>query len=117
MATIPDIAPYLDITEPEAAQIRAGLELVPDDLMVTYIGGFSRNRMLLPLIETAKLLPQVQFHLWGDGVQRTDVEQAAAHYPNVHYHGWLGAADLPRYFKAADIIYYCRATGLPGRSL
>jgi hypothetical protein len=62
--------------------------------------------MLLPMIEAADLLPQVRFHLWGDGAQRAAVEQAAAGRPNVSYHGWLPSSELPRHFKAADVIFY-----------
>jgi glycosyltransferase involved in cell wall biosynthesis len=109
-----DCAPYAAVTEAEVRALRAALGVSPDELMVAYIGGFSRSRMLIPFVETAELLPKVQFHLWGDGAQRTAVERAAACYPNVSYHGWLASADLPVHFKAADIIYYCLRLDYPG---
>jgi glycosyltransferase involved in cell wall biosynthesis len=103
----PDIAPFMAVREREVAAVRARLGVSPGDFLVAYIGGFSRNRMLLPLIEAAAGLPQVCFHLWGDGLQRAAIEQAVACHPNVWYHGWLPSAELPSCFRAADVIYYC----------
>jgi glycosyltransferase involved in cell wall biosynthesis len=102
------------VTEAQAEGLRSELRLAPEDLLVVYVGGFSRNRELLPLIQAAALLPEVQVHLWGDGPQRLAVEQAVAQQPNAYYHGWLASADLPLYFKAADIIYYCLRLDYPG---
>jgi glycosyltransferase involved in cell wall biosynthesis len=95
-----DVAPYDAVPATDVSDLRARLRVAPDDLLVAYIGGFSPNRMLLPLIEAADRLPQVRFHLWGDGAQRAAVEQAAAGRPNVSYHGWLPSSELPRHFKA-----------------
>jgi len=96
------------------AAARAALGLPPDDLVVTYIGGFSHNRELLPLIEAARNLPGVQALLWGDGHQRATVEAAAAQIPNVQYLGWLPAAQVPLYMRMADVIYYCLRADYPG---
>jgi glycosyltransferase involved in cell wall biosynthesis len=70
--------------------------------------------MLLPMIEAASALPRVKFHIWGDGLQRAAIEQAAAAHPNVQYHGWLSPTELPRHFKAADVIFYCLKLDYPG---
>jgi glycosyltransferase involved in cell wall biosynthesis len=83
-------------------------------LSVAYIGGFTRNRALEPFIAAAGLLPQVQFHLWGDGPQRNDVENRKQRYNNVHYHGWLNADEVPLYFKSMDVIYYGLKADYPG---
>jgi glycosyltransferase involved in cell wall biosynthesis len=109
-----DAAPYDAVTEAEVRQLRERLGATDAELVVAYIGGFSPNRMLLPMIEAADSLPQVQFHLWGDGVQRAAVEQAAAGRPNVSYHGWLRSSELPPYFKAADVIFYGLRLDYPG---
>jgi glycosyltransferase involved in cell wall biosynthesis len=109
-----DVASYAAVTDAEAHALRAELGVSPDDLLVAYIGGFSHNRMLLPLIETAALLPHAKFHLWGDGPQRAAIEQAVVHQPNIYYHGWASAANLPYYFRAADLIYYCLRLDYPG---
>jgi len=114
LGNYPDLSPYARVTEAQAEGLRSELRLAPEDLLVVYVGGFSRNRELLPLIQAAALLPEVQVHLWGDGPQRLAVEQAVAQQPNAYYHGWLASADLPLYFKAADIIYYCLRLDYPG---
>jgi glycosyltransferase involved in cell wall biosynthesis len=109
-----DLAPYLAVSQAGVEARRAQLSVAPGELLVAYIGGFSRNRLLLPLIEAAALLPDVRFHLWGDGPQRSEVEQAVRAHPNVRYHGWLHHDGLPQTFCAADVIYYCLRTGYPG---
>ncbi len=109
-----DLAPYRAVTEAEVRELRTRLGVAPDDVLVAYIGGFSPNRMLLPMIEAAGLLPHVKFHIWGDGAQRVAIEQAAAARSNVSYHGWLAPTELPRHFKAADVIFYGLRLDYPG---
>jgi len=109
-----EVKPYLDVPSETTQALRATLEIPANQLAVGYIGGFSRNRLLLPFIETANHLPDTQFHLWGDGAQRTMIEQTVEKYPNVYYHGWLASTELPQYFKALDVIYYCLRLDYPG---
>lgn len=109
-----ELAPFQAVTHAQILALRQELGLKPDDLMVAYIGGFSRNRMMLPLIQAAARHPHIQFHLWGDGAQRSEVEAAAQDHANVTYHGWLPADQLPLHFKAADIIVYCLRTDYAG---
>ena len=109
-----DLEPYRAVTAAEVRDLRTRLGVAPDDVLVAYVGGFSPNRMLLPMIEAAGLLPAVKFHIWGAGVQRAAIEQAAAARSNVSYHGWLAAKDLPRHFKAADVIFYGLKLDYPG---
>lgn len=104
-----------DVVAPaEEAAARARLGLAPDDYVLAYIGGFSRTRLLQPLLEAARDLPDVQVLLWGDGHQRLAVEQAAAELSNVRYLGWLPSSQVPLYMRAADVIYYCLVPGYPG---
>lgn len=109
-----DLTPFMAVEPAQVAAVRAQLGAGPADLVLAYIGGFSRNRMLLPLIEAAGLQPDVQVHLWGDGAQRREVAEAVAGQPNAHYHGWLASQDLPRFFAAADAIVYCLRVDYPG---
>jgi len=109
-----DIGSYLNITNTEAQAVRTKLGVRPDELLIIYIGGLTRDRVILPLIEAVAHLPHIQCHIWGDGQQRVAVEQAVTHIPNAHYHGWLASAELPRHFKAADIVYYCLKANYPG---
>ncbi len=114
LGNYPEIDDFLQVHDEDALALRRTWGVNPDTLLVAYIGGFSRNRLLLPLIETAVSLPHVQFHLWGDGQQRKDVETAVSQHPNTHYHGWLPYKDLPLHFRAVDIIYYCLRQDYPG---
>ena len=110
----PSLEPF-DAIEPGAVvAARASLGLGPEDYVVAYIGGFSRNRQLLPLIEAGRGLPDVQVLLWGDGHQRAAVEQAVQGLSNVRYLGWLPAEQVPLHTRAADVIYYCLLPDYPG---
>jgi len=108
------LAPFDALGDDALTAARKGLGLNFDDLVVVYIGGFSRNRMLIPLIETARMMPDVQFLLWGGGHQKAAVEEAVKNVPNAHYLGWLPSEKVPLYTKMADIIYYCLLPDYPG---
>jgi len=109
-----ELAPFEAITPEQIENARQELGLPPDKLVVAYIGGFSRNRALLPLIEAGKDLPEVEILLWGDGHQRQDVIRAVQYAPNIHYMGWLAADQVPLTTSLADVIYYCLNTDYPG---
>ena len=108
------LAPFDAVSQSDVAAARARLGLKPDDFVVAYIGGFSRNRQLLPLIEAAREMPGVQVLLWGDGHQRAAVEAAVAQVPNTRYLGWLSASQVPLHTRLADVIYYCLVPDYPG---
>lgn len=106
LGNYPCLNQFRAVASERITQAREDLGVPRERLLIAYIGGFSRNRALLPFIHAAGLLPDVEFHVWGNGHQRAHVEAAAAHFQNAHYHGWLSAELLPLYFQAADIIYY-----------
>jgi glycosyltransferase involved in cell wall biosynthesis len=108
------LEPFERLTEKEILEARARLGIDPQKLVVAYIGGFSRNRELLPLLKAARDLPQVEFLLWGDGHQRQAVEAAVRGLSNARYLGWLPAEQVPLYTKMADVIYYCLVSDYPG---
>ena len=108
------LGPYDSVTPTDVAAARSHLQLPEEDLIVAYIGGFSRNRELLPLIEAAREMRDVQVLLYGDGHQRAAVQAAADRVPNVRYLGWLPAAQVPLYMQMADVIYYCLKPDYPG---
>jgi glycosyltransferase involved in cell wall biosynthesis len=110
----PDIQAYQSIQQEDIDSIRSSLHLSRNQLLVAYIGGFSRNRALMPLIEVAERLPEVQIHLWGDGHQKEQIEKATKQHSNIRYHGWLPYRKVPLYMMAADIIYYCLRLDYPG---
>ncbi len=108
------LEPYDAVTDAEVAAERARLGLKPDDFVAAYIGGFTRNRQLLPLIEAARQLPDVQVLLWGDGHQKDAIQAAVATVANARYLGWLPAAQVPLCTRLADIIFYCLRPDYPG---
>lgn len=108
------LGPFNAVRQADVDAARIDLGLATDQLVVAYIGGFSRNRQLLPLVEAARELPEVEFLLWGDGHQRAAVEQAVNNTSNARYMGWLPAAQVPLYTSMADVIYYCLLTDYPG---
>lgn len=108
------LADFTTVTAEQLSAARKALGLAQDDFVVAYIGGFSRNRLLLPLIEAAKKLPDAHFLVWGDGHQRTLIEQAARECPNLRYLGWLENSKVPLYTRMADVIYYALKPDYPG---
>lgn len=105
---------FTQITDEQLSDARKALGLAEDDFVVAYIGGFSRNRQLLPLIEAAKMLPDTHFLVWGDGHQRPLIEQAARESPNLRYLGWLENSRVPLFTRMADVIYYVLKPDYPG---
>jgi glycosyltransferase involved in cell wall biosynthesis len=98
---------YNSITPEMMMAARLSLGLSPDDYFVVYIGGFSLNRMLLPLIEAVSRLPDVQLILWGDGQQKSAVQKALRNIPNARYLGWASSENVALFTSLADVIYYC----------
>jgi len=109
-----DLSLFDAVQPAEIAAARAGLGLNDDDYVVSYIGGFSRNRLLLPLVEAAAQVPEVKLLLWGDGHQSDAVAQAASRTVNVRYLGWLPPELVPLHFLLSDVIYYCLLPDYPG---
>lgn len=108
------LGPFDEVKPADTAAARARLGLAAGEYVVCYIGGFTRNRQLLPLIEAAAQLPDVKVLLWGDGHQREAVIAAAAGTSNVRYLGWLPADQVPLHMLTADVIYYCLKQDYPG---
>ncbi|MBN1136383.1 MAG: glycosyltransferase family 4 protein, partial [Anaerolineae bacterium] len=108
------LASFDAISAAEVLAERSRLGIRPEDYVVAYIGGFTRNRLLLPLIEAARGIPDVQLFLWGDGHQRAAIEAAIADVPNARYLGWLPQDQVPLCTCLADVIYYCLLPDYPG---
>jgi glycosyltransferase involved in cell wall biosynthesis len=111
---VQDLAPFESVTQDQVARARFELNLDPEAYVISYIGGFSRNRLLLPLIEAMRSLPTAILLLWGDGHQRRAIEEAIHGLANVHYLGWLPADLVPLYTRLSDVVYYCLKPDYPG---
>jgi len=102
------------VTPEQIAAMRANLNLAENDLAIGYIGGLSRNRQLIPMIQAAPQSPDIRFFLWGEGHQKNAVEAAVQNCRNVFYKGWLPPEQVPVAMQALDIIYYCLREDYPG---
>jgi glycosyltransferase involved in cell wall biosynthesis len=98
----------------EINSMRQAIGIEPDIYILAYVGTFSKNRELLPLISAVKSEEDVQLLIWGDGHQREDIEQAVKQVPNARYMGWASPEKVPEYFYLSDVIYYCLKTDYPG---
>jgi glycosyltransferase involved in cell wall biosynthesis len=85
---------------------RTDLGLSASDFVVAYIGGFTVERAILPLIEATDLFTDVRVLLLGDGPQRPAVEAALPTHPLVRYGGWVPQEQVPAYTALADVVYY-----------
>ena len=114
LPNVPDLAAFDRISAHQFTLARQELGLEENAYVVSYIGGFSRNRLLLPLIEAVTGLPEVTLLLWGDGHQRSAVEEAIRGKTNIRYLGWLQADLVPLYTCMSDAVYYCLRPDYPG---
>lgn len=114
LPNVQDLAIFEDVTQDRLLRLRQELGLEPGAYVVSYIGGFTLNRLLLPLIEAMRSLPTVTLLLAGEGHQRQAVEEAIHGLPNVRYLGWLPANQVPLYTCLSDVIYYCLKPDYPG---
>lgn len=108
------LTPFESITPDQILRARQELGLDPEAYVISYIGGFTRNRLLLPLIEAMRSLPTTTLLLWGDGHQREAVEDAIQGLANVRYLGWLPPNQVPLYTCLSDAVYYCLKHDYPG---
>ncbi len=114
LPNVPDLASYDAVTPEQVALRRAELGLSPEAYVVGYIGGFTRNRLLLPLVDAVRGLPEVTLLLWGDGHQREALQAAIHGATNIRYLGWLPASQVPLHTRLVDVVYYCLEPGYPG---
>lgn len=108
------LSPFKAVDKDQIIQERKALGLSPDAYVISYIGGFTRNRILLPLIEAMRSLPQATLLLCGDGHQRQAIEASVKGLENVKYLGWLPAEQVPLYTCLSDVVYYCLKPDYPG---
>jgi glycosyltransferase involved in cell wall biosynthesis len=85
---------------------RGDLALHPDDFVIAYIGGFTLDRAILPLIEATEYVSNVTVLLLGSGPQQAAVEAVLPDYPKVRYLGQVPQEQVPDYTALADVNYY-----------
>lgn len=110
----PNYDDYAYVSSEEVTSMKKKLNIKDSVLTIAYIGGFTLNREIIPFLQTAPLLPDVRFLVWGDGFQRERVASEASKHDNTDYLGWCAPADLPVCFRIPDIIFYGLKLNYPG---
>lgn len=79
---------------------------MPSRPRVTYVGLFGFMHGLATLVDVAALVPECDFHLYGDGPERPQVEAQAnvANLQNVFFHGHVNKEGVLEAYRAADIL-------------
>jgi glycosyltransferase involved in cell wall biosynthesis len=85
---------------------RSDLSLRADEFVVAYIGGFTLDRVILPLIEATEHVTEVTLLLLGSGPQQAAIETMLPGHPKVRYVGHVPQEQVPAYTMLADVIYY-----------
>lgn len=85
---------------------RKNMGLAKDDFVVSYIGGFTLNREIIPLIKASKFLKNIKILIAGDGIQRANIEKEISKHPNINYLGWIPQNLIADYTVLSDVIYY-----------
>jgi glycosyltransferase involved in cell wall biosynthesis len=114
LPNVQQIDPFETINDEQVDKKRQEIGLEQNAYVVSYIGGFTRNRLILPLIEAMKGLPDITLLLAGDGHQRQEIEESTRGVENIHYLGWLPAEQVPLYTRLSDVVYYCIKPDYPG---
>lgn len=76
-----------------------------DHLMVGYVGGLYKGKGTELIIEIARLLPEMEFHIVGGSGPLLDTRRdSAKDVQNVFFHGYKPHAEIPRYVASFDIV-------------
>lgn len=71
---------------------------------VLFAGRLIAKKGIPVLLESARELPDVQFHFLGDGPEAATLKRAAVTQPNVQFRGRVSDEDLVRAYEAADVF-------------
>jgi len=82
-------------------------------LRCCFIGSMTRHFSLDDVIGAAKVLPEVQFILCGDGPLKKDLVEAARGMENVKFTGWIEGEQIATILAEADIGLAPYAEGAP----
>jgi glycosyltransferase involved in cell wall biosynthesis len=83
-----------------------GKGLHDDDFLVVFLGTFSRQFAITPVIQAAEALqddPRIRFVLCGSGVQLDELKADAAHLDNVLFPGWIDEAAIHSLLAVASV--------------
>ena len=95
---------YFDSPELQKEKRRIGI--TEGQQVLSFIANLGKERQLPQLIEAVKKLPEVHLLLGGDGPCKNLVKNAARHYPNISYLGFVQPSMVPFYTALSDIVFY-----------
>lgn len=105
---------YREITPDQVVAARHEMGIPANALVVAYIGGFTKDRVILPLIQAARLLPEMHVLLAGDGPQRPEIGACSSGVNNIHILGWVPLDQVPLITRLSDLVYYALNPDYPG---
>ncbi|APZ42859.1 glycosyltransferase [Acidihalobacter ferrooxydans] len=71
---------------------------------VLFAGRLAAEKNLAAFLRAVERLPDLDFHIAGDGPGRHEVITACARLPNLHYHGWCQRHSLRELMDASDLL-------------
>jgi len=95
-------ATYIPSIPPETWQLTP----LPEKFSVAaYVPGFRADFYNYPLIlSAADQMPDVEFHLFGGGPVKLDVDVFS--HPNVYYHGWVEGEERRKWWENSSVLLY-----------
>jgi len=80
---------------------------VSKPIKIGYIGAFKYEDCIFPLIESiSKRKGDFELHFYGDGPIKKAIQESAAKYSNIFYHGSFSSTqDLHRIYETVDLSY------------
>lgn len=91
----------------DPAVLRSAWGLVDPDFVACYVGGFTKGRVILPMIEAVRADPAVALLLVGDGPQAQAVFEAIGDSGRIVYLGpRVPPEQVVEIMGAADVVYY-----------
>jgi len=73
-------------------------------MLVGYAGGHAKSNALHKLIESAKSLPELEFILVGEGMEKSALQQQASILTNVHFLPAIHKLQVPAFLAECDIL-------------
>jgi glycosyltransferase involved in cell wall biosynthesis len=105
--------PNGDAAAVDGHALRRSLDIPDAALLVVYIGNFTDDRLLTPVLEAVTRLDDVFLVIGGDGPQASLVQAAAAACPRIHALGRVPLARVGDIVAAGDVVYYGLNPGDP----
>ncbi len=87
-------------------QLKKRFNITKNDFIVVYVGGLTRDRDIIPLINAIKGKKNIKAIIFGKGESRDKVKSACDKNNNAIYAGWIPLEDVPLCYNLADVIFY-----------